>query len=279
MIVDTHVHVVSDDQQRYPRDVTVIGTNWVEEMPVDTESLLQFMDEAGIDRTVLVQALGAYKYDNNYSGDSAMRYPERFVGVCIVDPEQDDAAVRLAYWVQERGFKGVRLFTQEATWLDDPKTYPVWEKAEELGIPVCVITPFSQLPRLRRVLERFPNVRLALDHMSRPRLEEGPPYKQAGPLFDLAEYPNMHLKFSSINMYDSSKGKSTPEEFFGRLVERFGARRLMWGSNFPATYDRPLKEQLQIARDSLSFLPDGDQRWLLGESALALWPSLRGTAA
>ena len=57
--------------------------------------------------------------------------------------------------------------------------------------------------------------------------------------------------------------------------DRFGAKRVMWGSNYPATHDRSLKEQLAMAREELSFLPSEDQRWLFGETALTLWPMLR----
>ena len=51
----------------------------------------------------------------------------------------------------------------------------------------------------------------------------------------------------------------------------------MWGSNFPATHDRSIKPQLVMARDELSFLPEEDQCWLFGETALKLWPTLRET--
>ena len=39
----------------------------------------------------------------------------------------------------------------------------------------------------------------------------------------------------------------------------------MWGSNFPATHDRSLKEQLALAHEDLSFVPAEEQRWLFGE--------------
>jgi predicted TIM-barrel fold metal-dependent hydrolase len=78
-----------------------------------------------------------------------------------------------------------------------------------------------------------------------------------------------------VNLYSARRGKSTPEEFFTRLIDRFGARRLMWGSNFPATYDRSLNDQFDLARQVLSFLPQEDQRWIFGETALTLWPMLR----
>jgi predicted TIM-barrel fold metal-dependent hydrolase len=83
------------------------------------------------------------------------------------------------------------------------------------------------------------------------------------------------LKFSSVNLYAASRGKSNVTEFFSRLLDCFGASRIMWGSNFPATNDRSLKEQYDLARNELSFVPEADQRRLFGETALSLWPMLQ----
>jgi amidohydrolase family protein len=60
-----------------------------------------------------------------------------------------------------------------------------------------------------------------------------------------------------------------------RRPAKFGASRMMWGSNFPATNDRSLKEQYDLARNELSFVPEADQRRLFGETALSLWPMLQ----
>ncbi len=277
MIVDTHVHVISDDQQKYPRKVTRGALyDWVQDMTAET--LLSLNAQAGIDKTVLVQAYSAYKYDNSYTADCAAKYPDRFTSVCILDPTRSETPGQLTYWVKQRGMRGIRLFTTtetEGTWLDDPRTFPVWERAASLGIPICVMALFHRIPRVRTVLERFPNVTVALDHLAVPRLSAGPPYDSVQPLFELVRFPNLYLKFSSVSLYAARRGKSTPKEFFTRLIDRFGARRLMWGSNFPATYDRSLKDQFDLASQELSFLPQEDQRWIFGETALTLWPMLR----
>ena len=198
--------------------------------------------------------------------------------MCILDPTQSDTPDRLTYWVKQRGMRGIRLFTTtetEGTWLDDPRTFPVWERAASLGIPICIMVLFHQIPRVRTVLERFPHVTVALDHLTVLRLSAGPPYDSVQPLFDLVRFPNLYLKFSSVSLYAARTGKSTPKEFFTRLIDRFGARRLMWGSNFPATHDRSLKDQFDLAKQELSFLPQENQRWIFGETALTLWPMLR----
>lgn len=277
MIVDTHVHVVSENQRKYPRQVTPGAPGeWVQNMTA--EMLLSLNAQAGIDKTVLVQAYSAYKYDNNYTADCAAGYPGRFASVSILDPLQNDTPDNLSNWVRERGMRGLRLFTTtetEGTWLDDPRTFPVWERAGSLGIPICIMALFHQIPRVRSVLERFPTVTVALDHLAVPRLSGGPPYDGVQPLFELVRFPNLYLKFSSVNLYAASRGKSKPKEFFSRLLDCFGASRMIWGSNFPATHDRSLKEQYDLARNELSFIPGADQRWLFGETALNLWPTLR----
>ena len=275
MVIDTHVHIVAPDQQRYPRKLAPGNSEWVLDMPGET--MLALMDEAGIDRAMLVQAHSAYEYDNNYVADVAMKYPERFVSVCILDPNRPDAPEQLTYWVKERGVRGLRLFPaaeREPPWLDDPSTYPLWERAGALDIPVCVCLRFRQLERLRTVIERYPQVRVALDHLGAPRLEDGPPYESATSLFELVKLPNVYLKFSTVNLYAAARGKSTPKDLFSRLLAVFGARRMIWGSNFPNTYERSLKEQLALAMGELSFVAEADCRWLFADTARSLWPML-----
>jgi L-fuconolactonase len=70
MIVDTHVHAVSADQRKYPRQVTPGAPGkWVQNM--SAEMLLSLNAQAGIDKTVLVHAYSAYRYDNSYTADCA----------------------------------------------------------------------------------------------------------------------------------------------------------------------------------------------------------------
>ena len=63
--------------------------------------------------------------------------------------------------------------------------------------------------------------------------------------------------------------------FFRRLVDTFGAQRLMWGTNFPASNERTYSGFVDYAREQLAFLSSEEQRWIFGETALSLWPMLR----
>jgi predicted TIM-barrel fold metal-dependent hydrolase len=126
MIIDTHIHVVAEDQQKYPRKVAAGHGDWVRDM--SAQSMLASMREAGIDHAIAVQAHGAYEYDNSYAADCAAQYPDRLLSVCVVDPLHREAPAQLTYWVRERGVRGLRLFAldRDSEWLDDSRTTPLW---------------------------------------------------------------------------------------------------------------------------------------------------------
>jgi L-fuconolactonase len=276
MIVESHCHIIAPDQRKYPRDLGPSPAAWVRDLSV--EEFIALNDAAGVKRAVLVQAFGAYKYDNNYVADAAARYCRRFAAVCIVDALRPDAAQTLEYWVKERAVKGLRVvtWTEPELMLDDPRLDPLWRRASELRIPVCVLTNFHQVPRLRRVLENFAELRLALDHLGLPRLDDGPHFSNEQAIFDLARFPNFHGKFSSWTIAAAAKsGEQARGDFFRRLVDTFGAQRLMWGTNFPASNDRSYQGFVDFAREKLAFLSAEDRRWIFGETALSLWPMLR----
>src|SRR5262245_31166500 len=129
------------------------------------------------------------------------------------------------------------------------------------------------IPQLENVLQRFPRLRVILDHLARPTQDDGPPYKAADRLWGLARFPGVYVKVTERNFVGARAGRATPETFFGQLVSAFGASRIAWGSNFPAS-ERPLPELLTMAQEALSFLPEPDREWIFSRTAQALYPSL-----
>ena len=276
MMIESHCHIMAEDQHKYPRNLGPNPAAWVRDL--SGEEFLRLTSEAGVERAILVQAFGAYRYDNNYVADVAARFPDRFVAVCIFDAVAPDAADKLTYWVKERGVCGLRVvtWTEPETMLDDPRIDPVWRRATELRIPVCVLTNFHQVPRLARVLERHPDLPIALDHLGMPRLDDGPDFENEKPLLELARFRNFYGKFSSWTI--AAAGKNQPRgcvEFFRRLIDTFGAHRLMWGTNFPASNERSYRGFVEFAQQELAFLLPEEKRWVFGETALRLWPMLR----
>ena len=278
-IIDIHPHIIASDTKRYP--LAPLGghqSDWSRTRPVSTEQMIAAMDKAGVDKSAIVQASTCYGHDNSYVADAVAAHPDRFTGVFSVDVLAPDAPTRMRYWVS-RGLAGMRLFTigstmpDQASWLDDPKTYPAWETAGELGLSICLQMSAKAFPQMIKMTERFPKVRIILDHMARPVLEDGPPYAAAASLFDLARYPSVYLKLTPRSFIESRNGKATPESFFAKLVASFGAQRLAWGSNYPSS-EGSLPELLALAKSSLASLPQGDRDWIFGKTAQTLYPAL-----
>src|SRR4029077_3032821 len=100
-----------------------------------------------------------------------------------------------------------------------------------------------------------------------------PPYAAAASLFSLAEHPNIYLKVTPRTFTECRNGKATPETFFAKLAGAFGASRMAWGSNYPAS-EGPLKNLLAVARESVASLPQSDQDWIFAKTAQSLYPAL-----
>lgn len=263
MIVDTHVHPVAADQARYPLHPAA-GEDWFKDEPMPAETFIEHMARAGVDQAVLVQAFTAHGYDNSYAADCAAKYPDTFVAVGRVDPLAADAVETLTYWVKERGIRGIRLGMDTPEEIGHPRTLPVWLRAEQLRITVSVQLAGearrSGLPALGGLLARFPGINMVLDHLAHaPALD----------LAALARHPNLHLKFSSLNIREVPEGRA----YFGRLFQEFGASRIMWGSDFPHSKG-DYTGLVALAQETLAFLSVEDQEEALAGTARRLYPRL-----
>jgi L-fuconolactonase len=281
MTIDIHPHVISTDTERYP-NAPVGGhkSDWSRERPVSVEQMMVAMDQAGIAKSALVQASTCYGHDNSYIADAVAEHPNRFTGVFSVDVLAPDAPEKIRYWVG-RNLTGMRLFTagstmpNQADWVDDPRSFPAWECAGEVGIPVCMQMTVKAIPQLVHMLEQFPKVRVILDHLAKPNLSDGPPYAAASEVFKLADYKNLYLKLTPRTAVEAQNGKATHATFFPLLVSKFGASRIAWGSNYPAS-EGTLPELLKVCQSALSVVSAEDRDWIFSKTALSLYPALAG---
>jgi L-fuconolactonase len=281
-IVDIHPHIVSRDTARYP--VTPIGgtrSEWSKERSVTLEELLAAMDEAGVDKAAIVHSSTTYGFNNDYVVDAVAAHPKRFTGVFSVDITQADAPERMRYWYR-KGMTGMRIYARGSTikeaWLaiDDPATFPAWECAGDLGISVAtnVHGTGAGLEQIKSTLGRFPRVRLIIDHLGRPPVEDGPPYNAAKDYFALANFPNVYLKLTPSGLNTVLKGKATADTLVPKLVSVFGADHIAWGSNYPAS-PGTMSEIVAASRLALRTLSDADRSLVLAKTAQQLYPVLQ----
>ena len=279
-VVDSHSHVIADDSVGYP--LAPMGgkqSDWSKERPVNGVGMAQAMKDAGVTKSILVQASTCYGHDNSYTLDCVKANKSQFVGVYSVDTLQPDAVAQVKRW-KDAGLSGMRVFiaghtaaADHSVRLDDPRSFPVWEYISEHNIPMCVQLRADGLPQLETLLKQFTKARVLLDHFARPVLEEGAPYAQAASLFALAKYPNLNFKFTTHTVRESKEGKSTQAAFSKAVVSAFGANRIAWGSNFPASAGG-LTKHLHEALEATASLTLEEQRWIYSGTAHALYPDL-----
>ncbi|MQG49444.1 MAG: amidohydrolase [SAR202 cluster bacterium] len=272
MIIDTHTHVVSSDKVKHPLDPGARG--WSTEVSNDVEDLIAEMDDAGVECATLVQPNATYALDNTYQCDSANQYAPRTVSVGILDPAAPDAADKLFYWVNEHGMLGVRLQSQAEP--DDPSCDAIWQRAEELGVPVSIGGGGQpdKVNRMRNIGARHPNVLFAPDHFAGWSSSDDKPAMTAA-LEEMAKLPNAHLRVSSTSLGPYIDLSDSEKDLFRRVIVAFTPQRVMWGSNFPSSRDGGYIGQLVIAQSALDWLSEEDRDWIMGGSAHKLWPMLQ----
>ena len=278
-IIDIHPHVISADEGRYPRSpLGGILSDWARDRPVTPDQMVAAMDAAGVARSALVQASTCYGFDNSYLADAISAHPGRLTGVGSVDLLAADAPSVIRGWAK-RGISGFRVFTGGSTaefdtsLLDDKRSFPAWETFAADGLSMVIQTGHIGLAQVAGLAKRFPKVNIILDHLARPDLTDGAPYHKSVQLFAMAAFENIHLKITPPVFSKVRVAPATPRSFFERLVGEFGARRIIWGSNFP-TSPGSLRDNLNIAKECLAFLSDEERDWIFAKTAQKLYPSL-----
>jgi predicted TIM-barrel fold metal-dependent hydrolase len=272
-VIDAHLHVVSADTDRYPLQPGGFGRDWWTGRAVDDEQVGRDLDTSGVDRGVIVQAVGPYRNDNAYARAAVARDPTRFALVAAIDAGGPDPGAELAAVVGAGPVAAVRVFAAagDATWLDDERGRAIWEVASRTGTPLVAALFPGHLDALATLVARQPDVTVALDHLAFPDLTGGPPYPNAGPLLALAELPPVHLKVTTISLTSVPPGDGGPRALVEQLVARFGANRVAWGSDHPQSYELPYPEMVGLAKDSCAGLDPDARDAVLGGTAARLW--------
>lgn len=265
--IDTHVHVVSDDVGTYPLNPDGPADAWYRVAACSVEQLLELMDEAGVTAAVLVQGVSAYGSDNRYTAASARRFPDRCTSVGCVDLAADEPEEAVRDLIEEEDMHGIRWWGLGDVGLAEP--HAVWGTAYSLGVPMVVTILPNRLGELAETVPAIPPIPIALDHCGFADFSRGVPAELAA----LAAAPTVHLKVSTI-VLDQIGEHGDVREAVADLAAVFGSSRLMWGSDWSQTHDRPYPELAEYARDAAAKLGDDDRDLFLGGTAATLWPEL-----
>ena len=267
-IIDPHTHVWKNDPAfPWPKE----NLNPPEE-DRSAEMLLALMDRHGVEKTVLVQVIH-YRWDNSYAVHAAKTYPDRFVAVGRVNPEDPAAPDHLSHWVEEHGLQGVRLSPAEGPagdWFAGPLMPPIFERASELRVPLLILTRPGRLADLANLLDRNPDLDLVVDHMADAHPDQPDEIQE---LLDLARYPRVYVKISHTwSISQRGYPWMDTHAMVKEVYQTYGADRIMWGTDWPVCLSNAEYGQtLSVVRDEMTFISPEDMEWVLGKTVLRLW--------
>jgi predicted TIM-barrel fold metal-dependent hydrolase len=183
---------------------------------------------------------------NDYIAAVVRTQPDRFIGFGSVNPlyrGPHEAAVELERAVVELGLTGVKLYPMYQHWAanDREVAFPIYAKAQELGIPVMIHQAGSTRIDARLELGRpallddigreFRDLRVIVAHCGWPWVDEA--------LFLLTKHPNFYAELSyliaSVSRRDLFLLLSRCEPMFVPL------EKLFFGTDYPGFLYDPVK--------------------------------------
>jgi predicted TIM-barrel fold metal-dependent hydrolase len=270
LIVDSQIHLWKANTPDRP---WVPGAQPQLPEPFTIERLVPMMDQAGVDRVVIVPpTLEGTRLD--YAQEAVRRYPGRFAIMGRINLDDPQTAIRFPRWKEQLGVVGIRLNIagDQARWLTDGTADWFWPAAEKAGIPVMFLTG-GQTSLFGPIAERHPQLPLIIDHMgvASGALQTHGLANLIGQSAALARYPNVSVKLSASPLFSREPypfRDMTPH--IRRLFDAYGPRRSYWGTDITnslakATY----RQRVTHFTEELAFLSEDDKDWVMGRAIMA----------
>lgn len=264
-IVDAHLHVWKLNDPTFPYNPKAS----VPTMRGDAEFLMECMDGAGVLGALAIQPI-TYGFDHRYATECLRRYPTRIKGMCLIDPQHADPPAELARWKSE-GYVAVRFnpnLFPVGHGLDSPLGHRMFHAAGELGMPVGFLINPDHFDAVDALCEAHPATVAVIDHFGHCRpTDEG--NLQFQRVLAMSRHPNLHVKLSE---WPRASFEEYPyadlHDWVYRLLDDFGAERLMWATDFPFIVSQcGYARGLSLLKDEVPNLDADTLRWLLAGTA------------
>lgn len=292
-VIDAQVHAWEADTLAYPWDPAFGASGlpaelreWFASNFVSAEDLVLMMDAAGVTRALLTSPL-VYGPDHRYAFDAARRYPGRFGVVAPFQPGAADVADRIERFRDQPAGIGVRVSVLPggAEALAGRGFTRIFRAAEKAGLPVFV-SPVDALADVSAIARSHPNMQIVLDQLGlmsfsrigAERLEMLPH------LLELAAFDNIAVKCSGApELSRESYPYRDLWSLLRRVVDAFGTRRVMWGSDITQHLHRHTYNHAVDYVKQADVLSADEKEMVLGRSLQLLlgWPRVetgRGAA-
>jgi L-fuconolactonase len=231
------------------------------------------LDANGVAGTVVVQAREDLA-ENRFLLEQAAREP-RILGIVGWVPFRDKAVcAHIGELAQEPLVKSVRHILQgepdAAAFIELHSFNAGLRAVQQTGLRYDLLVFAHQLEPALRLVDRFPGLPIVVDHIAKPRIEGAPDAEWCRLMREMARRPNVWCKLSGmvteVPGWRWEPGLLRP--YFETVLEAFGPRRLMYGSDWPVClWASPYARWIRTVLDFVSGLGDDEQAWIMGRTA------------
>ncbi|HTX09653.1 MAG TPA: amidohydrolase family protein [Solirubrobacteraceae bacterium] len=281
-IVDSQVHVWKEetpDRPWVPGARERIRLNGHREDPFSYEECLALMDEAGVDRVIIVPP--SWEGDRiDYSLEAAEAYPDRFgIMARITQNEPEQGKAQMREFASIDAIKGIRLTFHrpiDRNWMIDGTCDWIWPYAEELGLKVMVHAPIWKA-ELGQIAERHPELKLIVDHMGiMARCVDDAIDYWVQETADLHVHPNISVKVSAVPGYSTHPYPYTNiNKYVVNMIETMGPERCHWGTDITRLMGHGLtyKDTIEQFTEHMG-LSEEQLQWVMGKGLCRVleWP-------
>ena len=233
--------------------LTLVGSS-INGYRLGVEELLASMNSNGIDKGVIAPVQPkTYRLEpqNDAVAVSQMRYPDRLIGFCRVDPRQgEDAITELRRCVLRLGLKGLLLHPMEEGYtVNDPPAVRLVREAGYLGVPVVVAAGYpwvAHAQQIRFVAEQAEGTTIVMSHGGQINISG---LAQADAFLAMETCSNLRIGTNGVYRQD----------FLEECVEAFGPERILFTSMAPL-----FDQGFELDRVRSIKMEESDRQYVLG---------------
>lgn len=241
------------------------------------EHLAPLLKRSGVARTIVVQAAPT-DAETRYLLQLAEATPFIAGVVGWTDLESPDATRTIEELSRNRRLLGLRPMVQDLRddeWLLRPTLDPAIDAMKRTGLRLDALVTTRHLRILLRFLERHPDLPVVIDHGAKPAIASGAIDEWADQMRRIALDTNAYCKLSGLaTEAGSSWSQATLQPYVDVLIDAFGPKRLMWGSDWPVLHEAypanagaPYVAWYDTAATLTARLQPNDREWIFGRTA------------
>ena len=272
MRIDAHQHFWAVDRGDYGWLTADLAPLYRDFLPAD---LTPILNTHSIDGTILVQAAPTIA-ETDYLLSLAERHTFVLGVVGWVDFEAKDAVEQVARLAAHPKCVGLRPMVQDiadVNWLLQDQFSPIFGAmiAQELAFDALTLP--KHLSNLLTLCKRYPDLRVVIDHGSKPDIAAGYFDVWAEDMAQIARQTTAFVKLSGLVTEagpDWTVVNFAP--YVNHLLIHFGPSRIIWGSDWPvcnvaASYD----DWVRASSDLLAMCTEAEIIEIMGENARSFY--------